>query len=256
MQVLRKSTAAVVTVGPVLDFSGIPVTTAVISDFNINKNSVTSVLAIPASVSHSHNGHYFVSLTTSNSDTEGRLEITSGNSNHAMPPARFQVVSQSVYDIMYQAGALGPPTVDDIRTELSPELAMLDLPISSRLSADALSVALPCCGVVETNNTCGFNFSSFYGETKTHSIALFYSDGEPCDFSGMTLQICVENSNRIDLEVIDNSDIIVSGNIVSFETQDANSVIGQHNWSLRSLPDNLVLAQGSYNVRKAALASS
>ena len=217
---------------------------------------MTSVLAIPASVSHSHNGHYFVSLTTSNSDTEGRLEITSGNSIHAMPPARFQVVSQSVYDIMYQAGALGPPTVDDIRTELSPELAMLDVPISSRLSADALPVALPGSAVSETNSSCGFNFSAFYGETKTNSIALFYTDGEPCDFSGMTLKICIENSNRTDLEVIDDSDIIVSGNMVSFETQIANNTIGQHSWSLRSIPNNLVLAQGSYNVRRAALASS
>lgn len=256
MQVLRKSTTAVVTVGPVLDTSGIPVTTAVISDFNINKNSVTSVLVIPASVSHSHNGHYFVSLTTSNSDTEGRLEITSGNPSHAMPPARFQVVSQFVYDIMYQAGALGPPTVDDIRTELSPELNRIDVDVSSRLAADSLPLAIPQDATIQTGDSCGFNFSAFYGETRINSISLFNSDGTPYVLSGLTLKVCIENTNKTDLEVIEHPDIIISGNIVSFQTEVANQYIGQHVWSIRSIPNNLVLAQGNYNVRKAALASS
>jgi hypothetical protein len=228
MQVLRKLTTVSVIVGPVLDFSGLPVTDAILSDFNLNENGSTSTLGLPSSSSHSHNGHYLILLDGSHVSAEGRLEITSNNPDHAMPPARFQVVSQAVYDVMYGDDAVGP------------------------IPADSLSVAPPIYGEVQTNNSCGFNLFSFYKETKRHSIALLDSNKDPYDLTGLTLTVYVESSNKVTLEVIENDDITVSGNIVSFDTQLSNEVNGQHIWSLRTYPDNAVLAQGTYNVRRAA----
>lgn len=140
-----------------------------------------------------------------------------------------------------------------IRSELAVELARIDVAISSRLAASAVP---PQSGIAEGACACGMNIATFYGETRINSISLFNSDGSPYNFSGLTLKVCIENTNKTDLEVIEHQDITISGNIVSFQTEVANQYIGQHVWSIRSIPNNLVLAQGNYNVRKAALASS
>ena len=145
---------------------------------------------------------------------------------------------------------------DAVRTELATELARIDVPISSRLDADSLPLAIPQQIIYQDNSSCDSNLTAFIGEVRTQSISLFNSDGSPFDFDGLTLRVCIENSNKTDLEVIEDANIIVSGNIVSFETSLANTSVGQHYWSLRSIPDDLVLAHGNYNVRKAALASN
>jgi hypothetical protein len=97
MQVLQIATAATIIVGPVLDSGGLAVTNAVIGDFRLTAGGTTSTLASPATATHSHNGHYTVALSTANTSAIGLLTISSGNSNHAMPPARFQVVNLATY---------------------------------------------------------------------------------------------------------------------------------------------------------------
>ena len=54
---LKQSTSAVVLVGPVLDASGVAVTTAVIGDFTLTKNGTSAAMS-GNTISHSHNGHY------------------------------------------------------------------------------------------------------------------------------------------------------------------------------------------------------
>jgi hypothetical protein len=101
MQVLKIATVATVIVGPVLDSGGLAVTSAVIGDFRITAGGTTSTLASPATATHSHNGHYTIALSTGNTGSIGLLTISSGNSNHAMPPSRFQVVNAATYDAFF-----------------------------------------------------------------------------------------------------------------------------------------------------------
>jgi hypothetical protein len=246
MQFLRKSTTATITVGPVLDVAGLPVTNAVLSDFHINKDGTSSTLVSPTSVSHSHNGHYFLSLDSSDLDEEGRVEFTSSNLDHAMPPARFQVVSQTVYDLLYKINAVGPPTVGDIRTELSPELALIDAPISSMCSEEGIAAPI--------NDVCGTELRAFYGETKLFSIEVLDELGLPYDFTGLDLIICIKKSNNLTIETIENEDILVSSNTIAFTVVAANNFVGNHSWSLRRTDTDVVILWGDYIVRKAALA--
>ena len=98
MQLLKQSTAATVLVGPVLDSAGIAITTAVIGDFQLTKNGSSAALASPATATHSHNGNYLIALSTSNTDTAGRLVITVNNAAQAMGSHRFTVLVASVFD--------------------------------------------------------------------------------------------------------------------------------------------------------------
>lgn len=115
MQVLKIATAATIIVGPVLDSGGLAVTNAVIGDFRLTGGGTTSTLASPATATHSHNGHYTVALSTANTSAIGLLTISSGNSNHAMPPSRFQVVNAATYDAYFAltggGGAAGSGSV-------------------------------------------------------------------------------------------------------------------------------------------------
>ena len=157
--------------------------------------------------------------------------------------------------ISTRAAAVSMPTAeeiaDEVRVELTTELARIDVPISSRLAANAVP---PQSGIAEGADSCGMNITTFYGETRTISLALFDSNGDPYDFTGLTLRLCIKNNNKVNLEVFEQGDLTIVDNIITFETSVANDVVGQHLWSLRSLPDDIVLAQGFYNVRKAALA--
>jgi hypothetical protein len=98
MQLLKQSTAATVLVGPVLDSAGLAITTAVIGDFQITKNGSSAALASPATATHSHNGNYLIALSTGNTDTAGRLDITVNNAAQAMAIHRCTVLLPSVFD--------------------------------------------------------------------------------------------------------------------------------------------------------------
>ena len=97
---LKQSTSAVVLVGPVLDASGVAVTTAVIGDFTITKNGTSATMS-GNTISHSHNGHYAITLTTANTDTIGRLTISVNNTAQAMPVFRWDICQPTVYDALF-----------------------------------------------------------------------------------------------------------------------------------------------------------
>ena len=97
---LKQSTSAVVLVGPVLDASGVAVTTAVIGDFTLTKNG-TSVAMSGNTISHAHNGHYAITLTAANTDTIGRLTISVNNTAQAMPVFRWDICQPTVYDALF-----------------------------------------------------------------------------------------------------------------------------------------------------------
>jgi hypothetical protein len=152
MKILKQSTTATVTVGPVLDANGAAVTTAVVGDFRISKNGTPATLS-GATVTHDANGYYTIALTTSNTDTVGRLEIYSGNTAQATAVHNWLVLLASVFDAIQTnatnstgglvtatgsvtalAGAISTLTAAGVRTELATELARIDAAISSRMA--------------------------------------------------------------------------------------------------------------------------
>jgi len=112
VHVLKQSTAATVTVGPVLDPSGTIYNSAVIGDFNIIKNGTSAALASPATATLDTNGHYLIALATGNTDTVGRLTIICNKAGYVVTPPRFTVLLASVFDALITnattaAGGLG-----------------------------------------------------------------------------------------------------------------------------------------------------
>jgi hypothetical protein len=152
MKLLKQSTAATIVVGPVLDASGAAVTTAVVGDFRLAKNGTTATLS-GATVTHDANGYYTIALTTTNTDTVGRLVVYSGNTAQSMATHHWTVLLASVFDaiqanatnatgglvtataaVTAMAGAISTLTAAGVRAELATELARIDLAISSRMA--------------------------------------------------------------------------------------------------------------------------
>jgi hypothetical protein len=76
------------------------VTTAVIGDFTLSKNGTSAAMA-GNTISHSHNGHYAITLTSDNTDTIGRLTISVNNTAQAMPVFRWDICQPTVYDALF-----------------------------------------------------------------------------------------------------------------------------------------------------------
>jgi hypothetical protein len=87
-------------VGPVLDSTGVAVTSAVVGDFRLSKNGTVATLS-GATVTHDANGYYTIALTAGNTDTTGRLVLTSGNTAQSMASHHWSVLPSSVYDALY-----------------------------------------------------------------------------------------------------------------------------------------------------------
>jgi hypothetical protein len=104
------------------------------------------------------------------------------------------------------------------------------------------------------SDLCGTNLRAFYGETRTYTIDVSDANGNPYDFSGLNLVVCIERDTGTNLELIQDSLITISGNTVEFETSVSNTSIGQHRWSLRRTDTDAVILFGDYIVRRAALA--
>ena len=167
---LKQSTSAVVLVGPVLDASGVAVATAVIGDFTLTKNGTSAAMS-GNTISHSHNGHYAITLTTANTDTIGRLTISVNNTAQAMPVFRWDICQPSVYDALFAnavnttgglpaatgaisalAGAVSTLTAAGVRSELAVELGRIDTTVGSRLATAGYTAPL---SAAETRSAVG-----------------------------------------------------------------------------------------------------
>lgn len=108
MTVVRQSTARTITVGPVLDASGVAVTDSVISDFKCSKNGgAPAALDGSATLTHRHTGHYSLTLTGADLDTVGSAEITCDDTVNACQMRVLTVIEEAVYDALYAASAAG-----------------------------------------------------------------------------------------------------------------------------------------------------
>ena len=119
MQVLKQSTTATILVGPVLDADGAAYTAAVIGDFNITKNGSTAAMASAATATHSHNGMYLIALTTGNTDTLGRLDVSMNKATYGMTNHRYEVLSANQFDALVTNGTVTPAAIADAVLEES-----------------------------------------------------------------------------------------------------------------------------------------
>lgn len=108
MIIAKQSTARIVTVGPIMDASGVAVTDGVVGDLKISKNGgAPAALNGSATLTHRHTGHYSLSLTTSDLDTVGSAEVVIDDTVNAMPIRSITVIEEAVYDAFYAASATG-----------------------------------------------------------------------------------------------------------------------------------------------------
>jgi hypothetical protein len=108
MIIARQSTARTVTVGPILNDTGVAVTTAVVGDLKISKNGgAPAALNGSATLTHRHTGHYSLALTATDLDTVGQAEVVIDSTTNAMPIKPVTVVEEAVYDAIFAASAAG-----------------------------------------------------------------------------------------------------------------------------------------------------
>jgi hypothetical protein len=117
MQLLKLSTAATVVVGPVLDADGAAVTTATVTDFSIAKNGTVAALTTET-VTHSVNGYYTIALTTTNTNTLGRLDIITNDSAMSMANHRYNVLPADTYEELLTTGIADAVWDEDNRDHL------------------------------------------------------------------------------------------------------------------------------------------
>lgn len=130
MQFLKQSTGVTVLIGPILDSSGAAVTGAVIADLNITKNGSTAAMS-GNTFTHSHNGHYLLTLTTTDTNTLGRLSISANNSAHAMPVFRYTVLVAAMFDAIVTNGNVSILDAAGVRSAVGLATANLDTQLST-----------------------------------------------------------------------------------------------------------------------------
>lgn len=133
----KQSTAATLIVGPILDSTGAEYTSAVIGDLSLSKNGGTlTALASAASLTHIANGQYTLVLTTGNTDTLGRAQITCNKATYQMPEMRLMVVPAMVFDSL----VLGTDDLDTNVTKWN-NLATVALPLVPTVAGRTLDVS-------------------------------------------------------------------------------------------------------------------
>jgi hypothetical protein len=111
MPFLKQSTAATVEVGPVLNVDGTPYVTDNLAygDFLLCKAGTSGALNASATVAHQASdvqGMFLVTLTTTDTNTVGRLTLTLNKATLAAAPVYKSVLSAAVYDSMFGTAAL------------------------------------------------------------------------------------------------------------------------------------------------------
>jgi len=108
MIIARQSTARIVTVGPVLDASGVAVTDGVVADFKLSKNGgIPAAFGGLTTLTHRHTGNYSLALVAGDLDTVGSAEVILDDTVNACPIKVITVIEEATYDEIFAASALG-----------------------------------------------------------------------------------------------------------------------------------------------------
>src|SRR5690606_5151262 len=147
--ILRQSTAVTVEVGPFLDSTdgstaetGLTITQP---DIRLSKNGGSFAQKSAAgTATHMENGYYSVSLSTTDTNTVGRLRLHVNKSGALPVWMDFQVVEEAVYDALFASGAVGPLLANSTGSGLSaiPWNSAWDAEVQSEC-ADALNAYDP-----------------------------------------------------------------------------------------------------------------
>lgn len=136
MQWFKQSTAASLIVGPILDSTGIEYASAVIGDLSLSKNGGTlTALASAATLTYIANGYYTLALTTGNTDTLGRGEISCNKATYQMPPRELMVLPATVYDALVTNATTAVGGLGDIQRMAGTALTARDIGASVLLSS-------------------------------------------------------------------------------------------------------------------------
>jgi hypothetical protein len=117
----------------------------------------------------------------------------------------------------------------------------------------AQSVNSRIASAVPDDLSTATSLAAYYGEEKQFTLEVVDDAGDPYDFTGLDISICIEKTTGENLEVLETADTTISGNIVTFTTDTANDYVGLHRWALRRTDTNRVILQGTYTVIEAAL---
>lgn len=125
-QVLRQSTQVIVVIGPFVDVgdgftpeTAVALTTADEAEIlKANTTTTTDISGATWAAITGADGYYGLTLTTSHTDTVGPLTVIVQDDSVCLPVfARFQVVEENVYDMLYASGGDLGTTVDAILTD-------------------------------------------------------------------------------------------------------------------------------------------
>jgi len=108
---------------------------------------------------------------------------------------------------------------------------------------------LPVIGT-STNRVAGTTITVFKDELPAVTVAV-----EDVDFTGLTLEVSIDNMSGDDITVIANADITKGDEYITFTVPTAiTATIGQYRWACRdqSGTENLVLVHGMLTVEYAA----
>jgi hypothetical protein len=101
MEWLKECTAPVITVGPILDTTGAPYTTApATTDFRIVKNGTWSAMSTTAAIAHQQQGQFSITNAAADTDTRGTFEVRLAKADYAMGPATFMILPAATYDAL------------------------------------------------------------------------------------------------------------------------------------------------------------
>jgi hypothetical protein len=157
MQLLKQSVSSVVTIGPVLDSDGIFVSTMVVTDLSIAKNGSSAALTTET-LSHIANGMYSLTLSATNTNTLGRLDVFVNNTAMAMTNHRYDVLVAATYDAVVTTGvataaeaAAIQADTNDIQTRLPATLVggRIDASVGAMASDVITAAALATDAVTE-----------------------------------------------------------------------------------------------------------
>jgi len=149
MQPLRQSTQIVVKIGPFLDATdGVSEETGLAGGgTELSKSPGAAFGAGPTLGTHDAEGWYPITLTTTHTDTVGRLVVKSHNSGTHLPVwHEFYVYEEAVFDQLYAASAPGAATpasisalnnlsAAQVNAEVDTALADYDAPTKAELDA-------------------------------------------------------------------------------------------------------------------------
>lgn len=100
MLLLKQSTTATIKIGPILDSAGAAYTSAAIGDISVAKNGTDAALT-SETLTHLHNGVYTLALTTTNTNTLGRIEISCNKTGgYGMAVKEAMILPATVYDAL------------------------------------------------------------------------------------------------------------------------------------------------------------